>query len=150
MVHVRLDLKITRVPTLEILCSQAVVVGCCMQSRMRGGAPQEPAPQTLTATELDQLEDGELTRHVEAAAHPSGSPPEPLAHQMSHGSLVYERLPEGDAWRRPGWPNAAELLAERLRRGSVVAGARVERAGAARQAFAGARAGEIAKPRTRQ
>ena len=59
-------------------------------------------------------------------------------------------LHEGDAWRRPGWPNAAELLAERLRRGSVVAGARFERAGAARQAFAGARAGEIAKPRTRQ
>ena len=64
--------------------------------------------------------------------------------------LVYERLPEGDAWRRPGWPNAAELLPERLRRGSVVAGERVERAGAALQAFAGARASASPKPRTRQ
>ena len=64
--------------------------------------------------------------------------------------LVYERLHEGDAWRRPGWPNAAELLAERLRRGSVVAGGRVERAGAAMQAFAGSRASEIAKPHTHQ
>ena len=63
--------------------------------------------------------------------------------------LVYERLHEGDAWRRPGWPNAAELLAERLRRGSVVAGERVKHAGAARQAFAGARAGEGQKTRTR-
>ena len=65
-------------------------------------------------------------------------------------NLVYERLPEGDAWRRPGWANAAELLAERLRRGSVVAGERVERAGAALQAFAGARASASPKPRTRQ
>ena len=64
--------------------------------------------------------------------------------------LVYERLHEGDAWRRPGWPNAAELLPERLRRGSVVAGERVERAGAALQAFAGARASASPKPRTRQ
>jgi len=65
-------------------------------------------------------------------------------------NLVYERLPEGHAWRPPGWPNAAELLAERLRRGSVVVGERVERAGAALQAFAAARASAPTKPRTRQ